>query len=575
MKGSEMTIRIMHSPSLLLLIIMHIISGAVTSASLRPHIILIVADDLGYNDVSFHGSDQIPTPNIDRLAYTGVLLNNYYVSPICTPTRSALMTGRHPIHTGMQTGVIFGDQPYGLPLTEKLMPQFLNQLGYSSHIVGKWHLGMFAKEYTPLYRGFASHFGYYQGREDYYDHTYEANLDQWGLDFRRDMQVLYNYTGLYSTDLFTQEAVSIINRHNKSEPLFLYLPYQSVHSGNADSPNPLQAPQAYINRFPYIENMQRRIYAAMVSALDDAVGEVYNTLEANNMLNNSIIIFTTDNGGPANGFDNNAANNFPLRGVKTTLWEGGVRGVGLIHSPLLQTSGYVAQQLLHVCDWLPTLYEAAGGNVSHMANLDGISAWKMLNTNGAAVRSEILHNIDPVGKFAGIRVGDYKLVTGDIGHGYNDWYPPWQVKGDEHDLHVKIFQSDMHAGSIAPTERSLKSLSYSNLEAMNTMSVVRMQQKPDEQQRVMGYNPVQVECGPRPVNTSSNCQPSVSPCLFHIPSDPCEYNNLASTEPSIVAQLYQRLLEYSYGMVPPANQPADPQGNPRLHNGTWVPWVII
>ncbi|KAK7495650.1 hypothetical protein BaRGS_00013097 [Batillaria attramentaria] len=570
-----MTAKLM--PQLLLLTVVFLGIGQ-TTASPRPHIILIVADDLGYNDVSFHGSTQIPTPNIDKLAYSGVLLNNYYVSPICTPTRSALMTGRHPIHTGMQNGVIVGDQPYGLPLTETLMPQHLKPLGYRSHIVGKWHLGMFANAYTPLYRGFESHFGYYQGCEDYYDHTYEANKDQWGLDFRRDMQVLRNYTGYYSTQLFTDEAVRIINTHNKSEPLFLYLPYQAVHSGNGDAPNPLQAPQSYIDRFPNIQNMKRRVYAAMVSALDDGVGAVYSALQKNNMADNAIIVFTTDNGGPANGFDFNAASNYPLRGLKATLWEGGVRGVGLIHSPLLSKSGYVSQKMLHVCDWLPTLYEAAGGNPTKLKNLDGVSAWKMLSTDGPPVRSEMLHNIDPAGKFAGIRVGDYKLLTGNVGS-YDKWYPPWQLADDDKYLHIDAFRSETYLSDKYPANRNHdgKPGAMQMFHKPDT-AVFRMSAEGDDGDTGLTQyttGPVTVDCGPRPANASTNCQPTKSPCLFHIPSDPCEYNNIAAMKPDIVSQLFLRLTQYMYTMIPPGNKPFDPRGNPRLHNGTWVPWVVV
>ncbi|KAL8594525.1 hypothetical protein ACOMHN_028879 [Nucella lapillus] len=554
-----------------------------TEASQRPHIILIVADDLGYNDVSFHGSEQIPTPNIDGLAYSGVLLNNYYVSPICTPTRSALLTGRHPIHTGMQHSVIVGDEPYGLPLTEKLLPQYLKPLGYRSHIVGKWHLGMFAKEYTPLYRGFESHFGYYQGCEDYYDHSYEADPSQWGLDFRRDMTVLYNYTGHYSTTLFTDEAVGVINSHDSQEPLFLYLPYQAVHSGNGDSPTPLEAPQKYIDRFPHIQNKHRRVYAAMVSALDDGVGAVYAALKKRNMLNNSVIVFTTDNGGPANGFDFNAASNFPLRGLKATLWEGGVRGVGFIHSPLLKKSSYVSQNMLHVCDWLPTLYEAAGGNPKNLKNLDGVSAWKMLSTEGAAVRSEMLHNIDPISKFAGIRVGEYKLLTGNIGHGYNDWYPPWQVDGDDVWLHVDRYSSEQALLSQHERNHRLQkdggSLSLENIlrrpRSQQAVPSMEVKSSGELSPSVLSSGPVTINCGEKPANASTNCQPKKSPCLYHIPSDPCEYNNIAASNPGTVAKLYGRLMEYSYTMIPPGNQPLDDRGNPKYHNNTWVPWVIL
>ncbi|XP_059146181.1 arylsulfatase I-like [Physella acuta] len=575
------------------------------ASSPRPHIILIVADDLGYNDVSFHGSEQIPTPNIDFLGYSGIILNNYYVSPICTPTRSALMTGRHPIHTGMQSGVIVGTQPYGLPLNETIMPQHLNKLGYRSHIVGKWHLGMFKWEYTPLFRGFESHIGYYQGCEDYYTHTYEANLEQWGVDFRKDTELVWNYTGKYSTDVFKEEAVKVINNHDKSQPLFLYLPFQAVHSGNGDGTN-LQAPKEYIDKFKYIQNEQRRIYAAMVSALDDAVGQVYDALKTNNMLNNSIIICTTDNGGPANGFDFNAANNFPLRGVKATLWEGGVRGVGLIHSPLLQKQGYVSQQMLHVCDWLPTLVKAAGGDPSTLTNLDGYDSWDMLSQNGPAVRNEILHNIDPQDDSSAIRVGDYKLLMGDLGSSWDGWYPPFQLDGDLQLLHYTNF-STLTSESPSKTElrknllqsyrkfwpdsaktrmKELQSywatsdvyskFSHSHADKSENLNMLDFSLNfLSEKQNVdlaAGGAPVTINCGVKPANASTNCHPEVTPCLYHIPSDPCEYNNLAYAMPEVVTAILDRLKNYASTMVPPGNRPYDDSGNPKYHGGAWVPW---
>jgi len=554
-------------------------------ATQRPHIIFILADDLGWNDVSFHGSNQIPTPNIDYLAYNGIILNNYYVSPICTPTRAALLTGRHPIQTGMQHSVIFGNSPYGLPLNETILPQYLNKLGYTSRMVGKWHLGMFKWEYTPLYRGFQSHLGYYQGCEDYYEHTYEAILSQWGLDFRRDKELLRNYTGLYSTDVFRDEAVKIIDQHNATEPLFLYLPFQAVHSANADGKN-LQAPAAYVKKFNYIQNENRRIYAGMVSALDDAVGAVLDALKKNGMYDNSIIAFSTDNGGPANGFDYNAANNFPLRGLKVTQWEGGVRGVGFLHSPLLQKSGYVSEQMMHVTDWVPTLYTAAGGDPKHLEdNLYGVDSWSMLSENGTSQRKEMLHNIDPTNPYqAGLRVGDYKLLTGDVGTEWAGWYPPYQLEGDDQVLNYVNYNhtfTESEGKARLRKELEEKYQSYWGADVWKRLNDLSKSEYRDNLSHLSSprdnWNsapgtPVKVECGEKPANASTNCQPQKSPCLFHIPSDPCEYNNIAVKYPNIVADLTLRLKQYEKMMIPPGNKPLDDRGNPRYHEGAWVPW---
>ncbi|XP_071156342.1 arylsulfatase J-like isoform X2 [Mytilus edulis] len=519
-------------------------------AASRPNIVVIVADDLGWNDVSFHGSDQISTPHLDELAYKGVLLKNYYVSPICTPTRGALMSGRHPIHTGLQHSVILGSEPYGLPLNVSIMPEWLQKLGYRTHMVGKWHLGFFRKEYTPLYRGFESHYGYYLGCGDYYDHSSEATPDYFGYDFWRNDTIDYTSIGQYSTDIFTKEAVNIINNHNPSEPLFLYLPYQAVHSGNLPDGNPLQAPQKYIKRFPHIKNTKRRTYAGMVSALDDAVGTVVDALKSQGLYDNSVILFTTDNGGPANGFDGNAANNFPLRGVKATLWEGGVRGTGFVHSPILQKQGYTAEQMIHVCDWLPTLYRAAGGDPKQMKDLDGYDLWDMLSNNAKSIRTGMLHNIDPYGPKGALREGDYKLLYGKISKTWGGWYPPWQVDTDSETYH------------------------YDKMDSHNIDEVIKYFSVSNQNSKEFSmFSPLKIDCGPVPANASTNCDPERKPCLYHIPSDPCEFHNIADQHPVVVKKMMDIISHYNSTMVPPLNTHQDPAGNPRNNNGAWVPWM--
>lgn len=235
-------------------------SFKVNAKAKRPNIIFIFADDLGFNDVSFHGSSQIPTPNIDALAYSGIILDRYYVTPLCTPSRASLMTGKYPIHTGTQHDVIQGIEPRGLSLNETLMPQYLNKLGYKSHIVGKWHLGHWKREYTPLYRGFLSHVGYWTGHQDYNDHT-SFERPGWGYDMRRGMEVARDLHGQYTTDVITEESVKIIKKHDKEDPLFLYIPHLACHSSNQY--DPLPAPDEVVAEMDHIDNYMRRRYAGM------------------------------------------------------------------------------------------------------------------------------------------------------------------------------------------------------------------------------------------------------------------------------------------------------------------------
>lgn len=489
----------------------------------KPNIIFILADDLGWDDVSFHGSSQIPTPNLDGLANSGVILNNYYVQPICTPTRSAIMTGRYPIHTGMQHSVILASTPYGLGLNETLLPQYLKNLGYATHAVGKWHLGFFKTDYTPTKRGFDSFFGYWCGKEDYWDHSNNEERE-WGLDFRNNTEPVWTAWGEYSTELFTDVAVDIIQKHNISQPLFLYLPYQAVHSANYIQP--LQAPPYEIKKFSSIHDENRRIFAAMVSSLDKGVGKVLDALKTTGLYNNSLIVFSTDNGGPAAGFDMNSACNFPLRGVKATLWEGGIRGAGFVHSPLLSTKGRVSMDLMHVTDWLPTLYSAAGGDIHDLNKIDGFDMWQTLVSESTdSPRVEILHNIDPVSGAAAYRFGKWKLIE-NMSLAWSGWYSPPGL--------------DDNLNRASEVSATLKNAA--------------------------------VTCGVRPKITPQ-CTRRDGPCLFNIEEDPCEYVNQAKNEKAVLASMLHWLEQYKETMVSPRNQPVDPKANPDKFGGVWSPWM--
>ncbi|XP_060530121.1 arylsulfatase I-like [Cylas formicarius] len=500
-----------------------------------PHIIFILCDDMGFNDVGFHGSNQIPTPNIDALAYSGLILNNYYVNAICTPSRSALMTGKYPIHTGMQHTVLYGSEPRGLPLTEKILPQHLEELGYVNRIVGKWHLGSWKKEYTPLYRGFVSHLGYWTGHHDYYDHTAVENPG-WGLDMRENLSIAYNLHGQYSTDLFTQESVRLINSHDTSKPLFLYLAHAAVHSGNPYEP--LRAPEEEIQKFGYIEDTQRRKYAAMMTRLDSSVGQVVEALKNKSMLENSIIVFTTDNGGPAAGFNLNAASNYPLRGVKNTLWEGGVRGAALVWSPLIEKPYRISKQMMHIVDWLPTILDAASYNISNLRNLDGLSIWEALSQNRTSPRNEILHNIDDIYGNAALTVGQWKLLTGTTyGGAWDGWYGP---SGREYPYNVSL---------VVESQVNKALLSIGRGATVDQMNILRGQ--------------ALVKCNKI---SQAKCDPLKAPCLFNIVDDPCEDNNVADVYEDILRDLQDTLAGYNKTALPPGNLPLDPRGDPKNWN---------
>ncbi|XP_012270493.1 arylsulfatase B [Orussus abietinus] len=506
----------------------------------QPHIVFIMADDLGWNDVGFHGSIQIPTPNIDALAYSGLILDRYYVAPICTPSRSAMMTGKHPIHTGMQHEVLKGAEPRGLPLEEKLLPQYLQDLGYSTHIVGKWHLGFYKKEYTPTYRGFESHLGYWTGHQDYFDHT-AVETPYWGLDMRRDLAPAWDLHGQYSTDVFTKVAVSLIEKYNTNKPLFLYLAHAAVHSGNPY--NPLPAPEEEVAKFSSISDYKRRRFAAMLSKLDQSVGNVVEALRKKDMLKNSIIIFSTDNGGPAAGFNLNAASNWPLRGVKNTLWEGGVRGAGLIWTPKISNPGRVAKQIFDVSDWLPTLLAAAGGDTSNLT-MDGLNLWGALKDDTESPRQTVLHNIDDQIGNAAISTNGWKLVQGSSYNGFWDsWYGPSGREG-AYDVAAVIGSSTGRAISsigLALTPDKIRSL----------------------------RDQVTITCPPKNDNLPE-CQPMKAPCLFHIYEDPCEMNNLAEENPDMLAKLQGELKRWNSTAVRPGNLPWDSKADPKLWDHLWT-----
>lgn len=376
--------------------------GAVVrpSRAAAPNILYIVADDLGWKDVGFHGCADIKTPNLDQLAATGARLERFYVQPFCTPTRAALMTGRYPIRYGLQTVVIPSKGQYGLDTSEFLLPEALKAAGYSTDMVGKWHLGHADQKYWPCQRGFDYHYGAVLGEIDYF--TRESHGE---LDWQRNNKAVREEG--YNTQLMGADTVRRIAAHDTSRPLFLYLAFTAAHT-------PYQAPKEYLDRYQNIQDETRRTYAAMITCMDDEIGKVLAALEEKNMRGNTLIVFHSDNGGTRDARMTGEGNvkkvpcdNGELKGGKGQLYEGGTRVPAFANWPGHIKAAEV-NEVIHIVDMMPTLSRVAGASTAKSKRLDGHDVWETIAEGKPSGRREMLYNVDPFG--GALRQGDWKLV---------------------------------------------------------------------------------------------------------------------------------------------------------------------
>lgn len=374
----------------LFLLSLFAVATALAADSGRPDILFILADDLGYNDVGFNGGKEIKTPNLDKVAAAGTVLKQFYVQPVCSPTRASLMTGRYPMRYGLQVGVIRPWAEYGLPLEEQMLPEGLRSAGYTTVAIGKWHLGSFDKAYFPTARGFDHHYGHLFGAIDYFTHIRDGKPDWY-----RDGKQLKEEG--YSTDLLAREAVSVVKAQPKDKPLFLYVPFNAVHA-------PHQVPDKY--KEPYAALPEpRRTYAGMLAAMDEAVGQIVAAIEETGRRKNTLFIFSSDNGGPNPG---KVTDNGPLRAGKGTLYEGGVRVCAFVTWDGHVKAGGTVDEPIHMVDWYPTLLRLAGASVKQQRPLDGRDIWPTITKDKPSPHAEILHNAAP--QRGAIRVGDWKLI---------------------------------------------------------------------------------------------------------------------------------------------------------------------
>ena len=389
---------------ILSLILMLCTAFALPAAAQHPNIVYIVADDLGWKDVGFNGCADIKTPNIDKLAAEGAKLTQFYVQPMCTPTRACLMTGRYPFRYGLQTIVIPSAASYGLDTTEWLMPQCLTEAGYKTAIIGKWHLGHADKKFWPKQRGFDYQYGAMIGELDYFTHSEHGVLD-WFRDNK-----LVKEKG-YTTQLIGSDAVKYINAQDPNKPFYLYLTFNAPHT-------PYQAPQEYIDRYPNIADPTRRIYAGMVTCLDDEIGRVVAALDKKGIRGNTLILFHSDNGGTRNAMFAGQmtdmskvklpCDNGPYRDGKGSLFEGATRVCACANWPGHIKTGSSVDGLIHAVDIYPTLAGLAGASTAKCKPLDGLNVWPVISEGAASSRTEIIYNVEP---FRGaVRQGDWKLI---------------------------------------------------------------------------------------------------------------------------------------------------------------------
>jgi len=424
----------------------------------KPNIVIILADDLGWNDVSFHGSE-IPTPNIDRIVASGIELDRFYVQPTCSPTRAELMTGKSALRLGI-TRPISKNQKLGLGLQEKILPQYLKELGYKTVLLGKWHLGSYTPEYFPTRRGFDYFYGYLSGGIGYWDHNHGG-----GHDWQRN-EVTLRETG-YSTHLLEADAVQIINDHDFNTPLFLNINFNAPHTPN-------EAPQATVDSFSEIGNTNREFHAAMVFEMDQSIGKILSALEKNGIIENTIIFFASDNGGLTpnpeikstflklpkalglcnlerpiglkqieficSNFDGGSSNE-PLQLGKMSVLEGGIRVPAAVWWPNHIENGQT-QSFISMVDVLPTILDLVGVDSIEGMSFDGRSQKDVLFGKKTIEESNyVVSNI--LNDTFAIIDSPYKLIiSGEKTELYNIFDDPTEridISNNEPEITNKLF----------------------------------------------------------------------------------------------------------------------------------------
>ncbi|MCA9101291.1 MAG: arylsulfatase [Planctomycetales bacterium] len=389
--------------------------------AVRPrNVVFVLADDLGWNDVGYHNAE-MRTPQLDRLAGDSVVLECHYVQPQCTPTRVATMTGRYPSRFGAHC--LTASNERALPPGTLTMADVFGAKGYRTALCGKWHLGS-RLEWGPNHYGFDHSYGSLAGAVGMYDHRYRLD-SPFARTWHRDLEFV-DEAG-HATDLVTREAVRWIHDH-ADEPFFLYVPFHAVHT-------PLVEEQKYLDANAHIENGDRQLYAAAVTHMDDCVGRILAALDATGLRDETLIVFSSDNGAQVNHSGGvypapdpalkNFSSNAPLRGKKTEVYEGGMRVPALVHWHGVLAPGKVAAPL-HIVDWVPTLAALIGFEAEADPHWDGRNIWPLVAGEVTQPPSREIYSIwGRDRQREAIRVGPWKILRQRADNA--DEPPPWQL----------------------------------------------------------------------------------------------------------------------------------------------------
>ena len=406
------------------------LNGAVTAS--RPNVLLIYVDNVGYGDLGCYGNAEVKTPRIDRLAREGARCTDFYVvTTSCTPSRGAVLTGRHPLRNGLAHQLASAENwtGIGLPHRERIIPQYLKAAGYATGCFGKWNIG-FAPGSRPTERGFDEFLGFRSGNIGYFEHLYNGEYDVFRGTERHRVEG-------YSTDIFADAAIDFIRRH-REQPWFVYLPFNAAHFVSAQNVPPgeeprWQVPAKYLERYGWDANEPdpKRRYRAVLTALDDAVGRVLDQLEALNLDERTLVVFISDNGAfmlPGRGLE--VASNAPLRDGGTTCYEGGTRVPALFRWPGRIKPGTIVREMLSHLDVLPLCLDVSGAKPLENRLLDGRNPLSVL-TDGAPTPHQRLAFAYANG--SALREGSLKIVR----HAANK---PWELydlasdPGEKNDL---------------------------------------------------------------------------------------------------------------------------------------------